>query len=140
MLLATCFKLVSCNAELGCRLVVVLGGKVQIDNYLNMRGLEPKMIGGYRITDDDAMLAAMEAAGTSRMLVEAHLSKVQPPSSACLSSLLLCFCIVPGEIYIHAHVYLLLSVSHAHCSSRCLHFVGTSSVCHTAAHTQLQQL
>ncbi|KAL3139784.1 hypothetical protein ABBQ38_004086 [Trebouxia sp. C0009 RCD-2024] len=61
--------------ELGCRLVVVLGGKVQIDNYLNMRGLEPKSVGGYRITDADAMLAAMEAAGTSRMLVEAQLSK-----------------------------------------------------------------
>lgn len=65
-------------AELGCRLVVVLGGKVQIDNYLNMRGLEPKSVGGYRITDADAMLAAMEAAGTSRMLVEAQLSKVHP--------------------------------------------------------------
>lgn len=65
-------------AELGCRLVVVLGGKIQIDNYLNMRGLEPKIVGGYRITDDDAMLAAMEAAGTSRMLVEAQLSKVSP--------------------------------------------------------------
>ena len=63
-------------AELGCRLVVVLGGKIQIDNYLKMRGLEPKSAGGYRITDDDAMLAAMEAAGTSRMLVEAQLSKV----------------------------------------------------------------
>ena len=55
---------------------MVLGGKVQIDNYLNMRGIEPKSVGGYRITDEDAMLAAMEAAGTSRMLVEAQLSKV----------------------------------------------------------------
>ena len=77
-------------AELGCRLVVVLGGKVQIDNYLNMRGLEPKNIGGYRITDDDAMLAAMEAAGTSRMLVEAQLSKVQP-SVCCLCGVVLFF-------------------------------------------------
>ena len=78
------------NAELGCRLVVVLGGKVQIDNYLNMRGLEPKNIGGYRITDDDAMLAAMEAAGTSRMLVEAQLSKVQT-ILCCLCSVV-CYC------------------------------------------------
>ena len=57
--------------------MVVLGAKTQIDNYLNMRGLEPKNVRGYRITDEDAMLAAMEAAGTSRMLVEAHLSKVR---------------------------------------------------------------
>ena len=56
--------------------MVVLGAKTQIDNYLNMRGLEPKSVKGYRITDEDAMLAAMEAAGTSRMHVEAHLSKV----------------------------------------------------------------
>ena len=55
----------------------MLGAKTQIDNYLSMRGLEPKNIKGYRITDEDAMLAAMEAAGTSRMLVEAQLSKVQ---------------------------------------------------------------
>ena len=41
-----------------------------------MRGLDPKRVGGYRVTDEDAMLAAMEAAGTARMLVEAQLSKV----------------------------------------------------------------
>ena len=63
-------------AELGCRLVVVLGAKRQIDNYLRMRGLEQHMVKGYRVTDESAMLAAMEAAGTSRMLVEAQLSKV----------------------------------------------------------------
>lgn len=56
--------------------MVVLGAKTQIDNYLNMRGLDPKHVGGYRVTDEDAMLAAMEAAGTARMLVEAQLSKV----------------------------------------------------------------
>lgn len=63
-------------AELGCRLVVVLGAKRQIDNYLRMRGLEQHMVKGYRVTDESAMLAAMDAAGTSRMLVEAQLSKV----------------------------------------------------------------
>ena len=56
--------------------MVVLGVKTQIDNYLSMRGLDPKRVGGYRVTDEDAMLAAMEAAGTARMLVEAQLSKV----------------------------------------------------------------
>ena len=56
--------------------MVVLGAKTQIDNYLSMRGLVPKVVKGYRVTDEDAMLAAMEAAGTSRMLVEAQLSQV----------------------------------------------------------------
>lgn len=56
--------------------MVVLGAKIQIDNYLSMRGLDAKNVKGYRVTDEDAMLAAMEAAGTSRMLVEAQLSKV----------------------------------------------------------------
>ncbi len=49
-----------------------------------MRGLEPKNVKGYRITDEDAMLAAMEAAGTSRMLVEAQLSKVQHIKGPCI--------------------------------------------------------
>ena len=56
--------------------MVVLGATTQIDNYLRMRGLDTKHVKGYRITDEDAMLAAMEAAGTARMLVEAQLSKV----------------------------------------------------------------
>ena len=81
-------------AELGCRLVVVLGGKIQIDNYLKMRGLKPKNIGGYRITDDDAMLAAMEAAGTSRMLVEAQLSKVQAIFCCWCSVVYSCACLM----------------------------------------------
>ncbi|KAL0031769.1 hypothetical protein WJX79_006380 [Trebouxia sp. C0005] len=74
-LLQTLLEDIQLLHELGCRLVVVLGAKTQIDNYLSMRGLEPKNVKGYRITDEDAMLAAMEAAGTSRMLVEAQLSK-----------------------------------------------------------------
>ncbi len=62
----------------------MLGAKTQIDNYLSMRGLEPKNVKGYRITDEHAMLAAMEAAGTSRMLVEAQLSKVQQTRAPCI--------------------------------------------------------
>ena len=85
---------------------MVLGGKVQIDNYLNMRGLEPKNIGGYRITDEDAMLAAMEAAGTSRMLVEAQLSKVQP--IFCCLWHVACLCCVC--IYAHAHMLSLVLI------------------------------
>ena len=63
-------------AGLGCKLVLVLGATNQIDNYLRIRGLEARFVGGYRVTDEVAMLAAMEAAGTSRVLVESHLSKV----------------------------------------------------------------
>lgn len=61
----------------------MLGAQSQIDNYLSMRGLQRHMVGGYRVTDENAMLAAMEAAGTARMLVEAQLSKVRcmPQSS-----------------------------------------------------------
>ena len=70
--------------------MVVLGVKTQIDNYLSMRGLDPKKVGGYRVTDEDAMLAAMEAAGTARMLVEAQLSKVISSNSCFLSTCLKC--------------------------------------------------
>ena len=103
------------HAELGCRLVVVLGGKIQIDNYLNMRGLKPKNIGGYRITDDDAMLAAMEAAGTSRMLVEAQLSKVQA-----------IFCCLCSVLYFRACLICLVTSSSFHrftsCHACLIHF------------------
>ena len=58
--------------------MVVLGATTQIDNYLRMRGLDTKHVKGYRVTDEHAMLAAMEAAGSARMLVEAQLSKVPP--------------------------------------------------------------
>ena len=68
-------------AGLGCKLVLVLGATSQIDNYLHIRGLEARFVGGYRVTDEVAMLAAMEAAGTSRVLVESHLSKVAPSCS-----------------------------------------------------------
>lgn len=56
--------------------MLVVGATTQIDQYLNLRGFEPNYVGGYRVTDGPAMLAAMEAAGTSRVEVEAELSKV----------------------------------------------------------------
>ena len=66
----------SLSAGLGVKLVIVLGVQPQIDALLEERGHEPKYMGGYRITDEHAMLAAMQAAGSARMEVEAQLSKV----------------------------------------------------------------
>ena len=51
---------------------------VQIDEYVRLRGGAPRFVKGYRVTDELAMEAAMEAAGFNRVLFEALLSKVQP--------------------------------------------------------------
>ena len=64
------------HAGLGVKLVIVLGVQPQIDALLKERGHKPQHMGGYRITDEHAMLAAMQAAGSARMEVEAQLSKV----------------------------------------------------------------
>lgn len=64
---------------LGIKLVLVLGASQQIDAQLLKRGLQPNYKNGYRITDADAMLAVMEAAGATRTEMEANLSKVQSP-------------------------------------------------------------
>lgn len=64
---------------MGIKLVLVLGASQQIDAQLLKRGLEPNYKNGYRITDADAMLAVMEAAGATRTEMEANLSKVHLP-------------------------------------------------------------
>lgn len=60
---------------LGVKVVLVLGAAPQIDHFLRMRGERPRFVGGYRLTDELAMEAAMEAAGSARTLLEALLSK-----------------------------------------------------------------
>ena len=81
----------STHAGLGVKLVIVLGVQPQIDALLEDRGHTSQHVGGYRITDEQAMLAAMQAAGAARMEVEAQLSKVRTaptmPASRCLSML-----------------------------------------------------
>lgn len=62
---------------LGVKIVLVLGAAPQIDHILRMRQQKPRFIAGYRLTDELAMEAAMEAAGTARTLLEALLSKVR---------------------------------------------------------------
>jgi amino-acid N-acetyltransferase len=51
------------------RLVIVLGAQQQIDAQLRQQGREPRFVGGYRVTDPAALLAAVEASGCSRMEV-----------------------------------------------------------------------
>ena len=60
---------------LGVKLVLVVGARVQINEAIRAKGIEPRYVGGYRVTDDVAMRAAVAAAGAARMEVEARLSK-----------------------------------------------------------------
>jgi hypothetical protein len=62
---------------MGVRLILVLGASPQMNDYLRLRGSAPQFVKGYRVTDELAMEAAMEAAGFNRILFEALLSKVR---------------------------------------------------------------
>eukprot|EP00878_Enallax_costatus_P017195 GHUV01018052.1.p1 GENE.GHUV01018052.1~~GHUV01018052.1.p1 ORF type:complete len:308 (+),score=52.39 GHUV01018052.1:133-1056(+) len=60
---------------LGIRLVIVLGAAPIIDAALEQQGGSSVFVGGYRITDANALEAAVEAAGRSRTAVEQFLSR-----------------------------------------------------------------
>lgn len=61
---------------IGVRLVLVIGCGVQIDRALAKRGIHPRFVAGYRVTDPDTMQAALEACSANVALVQARLSKV----------------------------------------------------------------
>jgi amino-acid N-acetyltransferase len=69
-----------CDTGLGVRIVLIIGARQQIDELLEKQGEAPQYAAGYRITDSVAMQTAVQAAGASRMAVEAQLSKVNDPT------------------------------------------------------------
>lgn len=69
--------------------MLVLGARMQINEYVREHGAEPTYAAGFRVTDHIAMEAAISAAGKARMEVEARLSKVcssgpRVPCSICI--------------------------------------------------------
>ena len=59
------------------RLVLVVGCRQQVNELLEEQGVHAQHACGYRVTDAVAMQAVVQAAGSSRMEVEARLSKVR---------------------------------------------------------------
>ncbi|OQX45379.1 MAG: amino-acid N-acetyltransferase [Candidatus Sedimenticola endophacoides] len=59
---------------LGIRLVLVHGARPQIEERLNLRKARMRYINGLRVTDDEALRCVKEAAGATRVEIEALLS------------------------------------------------------------------
>jgi amino-acid N-acetyltransferase len=63
---------------LGVRLVIVHGSRPQIDRRLTEAGITPHYANGLRVTDSDSLPHVMEAAGCTRVAIEALLSMGLP--------------------------------------------------------------
>lgn len=61
-------------ASLEVRLVLVHGARPQIESRLKRARIETKLVGGLRVTDDDALEAVKEANGAVRVEIESLLS------------------------------------------------------------------
>jgi amino-acid N-acetyltransferase len=61
-------------ASLEVRLVLVHGARPQVESRLKRAKLEARLVGGLRVTDDEAMEAVKEANGSIRVEIEALLS------------------------------------------------------------------
>jgi amino-acid N-acetyltransferase len=59
---------------LGVRLVIVHGSRPQIDRRLERAGIDPQYVNGLRVTDTRSLPHVMEAAGCTRVAIEALLS------------------------------------------------------------------
>lgn len=59
---------------LGMKLVLVPGARPQIEQRLNARNADMQVVGGLRVTDDQALECVMDAAGSVRVQIEALLS------------------------------------------------------------------
>lgn len=64
---------------MGVRLVVIIGCTCFINKALHKMGKEPEHVSGYRVTNDIALQAAVDAAGRARVKVEGFFSKVIDP-------------------------------------------------------------
>jgi len=62
-------------AGLGVWLVIVIGHQQQIDERLEQVGKKSCYVGGYRISDLDALRASVECSGISRMEVSSLFPK-----------------------------------------------------------------
>lgn len=61
--------------DLGVRVVLVVGASDQVSELTRMRGGEVSFVDDYRVTDEMAMEAAMEANGRNQVMMQAMLSR-----------------------------------------------------------------
>ena len=66
--------------SLGIRIVVVHGGRPQIDQHLTASGIKSQFYQGLRITDSESMVCVKEALGRTRLQIESEFTMSLPNS------------------------------------------------------------